>query len=271
MRYQLPSKTRGSTPSWIAVASSMFLLFAIACLPQASFSESEATKRLKTGDKFLAEQNYEGAVEYYTKAISLDVKFIDAYVHRGAAYRELGDLDGAINDYNRALSIKPNHDAFYNRGVVYADKGDTDKAIADYTSALGINPKSVMAYNNRGIVHASRGRYDRAIEDFSSVIALERANPFAYANRSAAYRDKGELNKAIDDLMKVAEIIPDNFHTYYNIAGIYATLVDERNACRFLKKAVEKGFRDWNYLGYDPSMKPVKESACFKEISSGRK
>ncbi|MEE8574383.1 MAG: tetratricopeptide repeat protein [Thermodesulfobacteriota bacterium] len=239
-------------------------------LPSLSMADTEAVKRLKKGDKYLLNYDYESAIEYYTKAISLNVNLIDAYIHRGAAYREVGALDSAIRDYNRAISIKPIHDAFYNRAVVYADKGDTDRAIKDYTNAISKNPQSVMAFNNRGIIHASRGRFDKSIEDFTRVISIEPANAYAYSNRSAAYKDKRKYQKAIDDLMKVVELVPNNFHTYYNIARLYALKADDGSACRFLRKSVEKGFRDWSYLGFDPEMKKVSKSACFKEIMGAR-
>lgn len=253
---------------FIAFSLVLFGLFFV--IPVCSIADTAAVKRLKKGDKYLLNYDYEAAIEYYTKAISLDVKLIDAYIHRGAAYREVGALDSAIKDYNRAISIKPVHDAFYNRAVVYADKGDTDRAIKDYTNAIARNPQSVMAYNNRGIIHASRSRFDKAIEDFTRVISIEPANAYAYSNRGAAYKDKRKYQKAIDDLMKVVELVPNNFHTYYNIARLYALMSDETDACRFLRKSVEKGFRDWNYLGFDPEMKKVRESACFKEIMAGR-
>ena len=38
-----------------------------------------------------------------------------------------------------------------NRGNAWREKGEYDKAIADYDQALAINPKFAPAYSNRGL------------------------------------------------------------------------------------------------------------------------
>jgi tetratricopeptide (TPR) repeat protein len=41
--------------------------------------------------------------------------------------------------------------AYNNRGNAYKDKGEVDRAIADYDQALRLDPKYVKAYINRGV------------------------------------------------------------------------------------------------------------------------
>ena len=40
---------------------------------------------------------------------------------------------------------------YTNRGNAYREKGDVDHAIADFDEALQIDPEHVMAFNNRGV------------------------------------------------------------------------------------------------------------------------
>ena len=64
----------------------------------------------------LAKQNlgdYEGAIADYTKALEIDPDFADAYYNRGNAKKKLGDYKGAIADYNKALEIGPDFAAAY--------------------------------------------------------------------------------------------------------------------------------------------------------------
>ena len=42
--------------------------------------------------------------------------------------------------------------AYYNRGLTYHDKGDIDIAINDFNKALEINPRFSWAYNNLGYI-----------------------------------------------------------------------------------------------------------------------
>ena len=47
--------------------------------------------------------------------------------------------------------------ANYNRGVSYRNKGDNEKALADYERALKLNPKYANAYNGRANIKADLG------------------------------------------------------------------------------------------------------------------
>src|SRR5947209_14999987 len=92
---------------------------------------------------------------------------------RGIARKAKGDLDGAIADYDRAISLNPTYAlAYYNRGIARGDKGDLNGAIADYTKAVELNPDYVSAYYNRGNVRRERGELDEAVADYTKASAL---------------------------------------------------------------------------------------------------
>jgi len=48
------------------------------------------------------------------------------YINRGSAYNALGNYSQAIEDYSRAIEIKPGYfsEAYFNRGIVYINQGD---------------------------------------------------------------------------------------------------------------------------------------------------
>ena len=55
----------------------------------------------------------EGALEDYYKAISINPKNAEAYNSRGLLRTEMRDLEGALKDLNKAISINPNFDLAY--------------------------------------------------------------------------------------------------------------------------------------------------------------
>ena len=62
---------------------------------------------MQRGDVELGRNRLDAAIIRYTQAIKLDPSFADASVRRGIARRAKGDLNGAIQDFERAEDIDP--------------------------------------------------------------------------------------------------------------------------------------------------------------------
>lgn len=123
-----------------------------------------------------------------------------AYLARGHAYRDGGDLDHAIADYTAAIGLAP-HDkeALYSRGYALHDRGEFDRAIADYTAAIAIDDNDGDTYYARAVSYHAKGDLDHAIADYTTVIRLKPDFANAYHNRGVAYRKKGDVVDANKD------------------------------------------------------------------------
>ena len=74
--------------------------------------------------------NFELAIEYYTKAINLNPNYFKAYFNRGFAYDKISQYDKAIKDYSKAIEINPNSAyAYYNRAISYDKKGELNHTL----------------------------------------------------------------------------------------------------------------------------------------------
>ena len=108
----------------------------------------------------------QGAIAAYTKAITIDDKYVQAYNGRGLVQFDTGDRQGAIADYNEALRISPdNAQAYNNRGNARAAQGDREGAVSDYDEAIRLNPNFGAAYNNRGNARVESGDKDAGLAD----------------------------------------------------------------------------------------------------------
>ncbi len=58
-------------------------------------------------------QDYQIQIEYYTKAIELDPRYIIAYYNNGIAKYNLGNYREAIQDYSTAIVLDPRNPDFY--------------------------------------------------------------------------------------------------------------------------------------------------------------
>jgi tetratricopeptide (TPR) repeat protein len=145
-----------------------------------------------------------------------------AYVNRGVAYRQKGEFDKAIADYDHALKMNQKDTrAYYNRANAYFGKGELERALADYSRSIELTPTNANAYMNRGIVQRQRGEYDLAIADFNRVIQLNPSYEEAYYNRGGAFFDKGELEHAIADYSRFITASPKDAKAYINRGLVY--------------------------------------------------
>jgi tetratricopeptide (TPR) repeat protein len=159
---------------------------------------------------------------YQTWASQLQKTALE-YYRKGNARYDLGDYQGAIDDYNQALKLDPNNaKAYYNRGIARSDLGDNQGAIDDYTQAIKLDPNNAYAYNtnnayaynNRGFARYNLGDKQGAIDDYTQAIKLDPNNAYAYNNRGFARYNLGDNQGAMDDLQKAAELrISTGFRT----------------------------------------------------------
>ena len=129
---------------------------------------------LRQGIEAYHKGEYDCAIENFTKAIVLKPNDANVYNHRGVVYYYKGDYDHAIEDFTKTIELNPNNvETYLHRGLAYQSKGDYDRAIKDYTKAIELNPNYAQAYYNRGIAYGVKGDYDRAIEDYTKAMALK--------------------------------------------------------------------------------------------------
>jgi lipoprotein NlpI len=97
------------------------------------------------------------------------------YNKRGIAEAHQDDFDGAIADYSRALELDPKFVAAYRaRGIAKQAKNDFEGAIADYNRALELDPNLAIAYADRGISRFSSRHWSDALKDFNRFFDLSK-------------------------------------------------------------------------------------------------
>lgn len=87
------------------------------------------------------------AIRQLTKAIDLDPKCAIAYSYRGYEYFYLEEYLSAKRDFDTAILLEPdNHEYYAGRGQVLQALGDSDGALNDYNHALTLNPLYMLAH-----------------------------------------------------------------------------------------------------------------------------
>ena len=100
--------------------------------------------------------NYNGT-DLYEKKKSKDAQLAITYNNQGVYAKNQGRFAEALDNYNKALDLKPNYaKAYINRANLYAAQGLISEALADYDQAItiGLKVKKDLAalYINRGLL-----------------------------------------------------------------------------------------------------------------------
>jgi tetratricopeptide (TPR) repeat protein len=200
----------------------------------------------------IANGDLDNAIEDFNRAIELNPDLAKAFSSRGLAYRRKGWYDHAIADYNKSLVLNPHDAETYNkRGFSWYQKGNLERAIDDFDRAIGIDPQYTLAFFNRGVAFHQKGALDRAIEDCNKVLELNSEHSEAYGIRCLAWLEKGELDHALKDCDQALKLNPQNISAYSTRGVIWLQAGELEMACSDLAKACN--------LGSCETLKTVKE------------
>ncbi|MEB3232604.1 MAG: tetratricopeptide repeat protein [Leptolyngbyaceae bacterium] len=163
----------------------------------------------------------QGALDDYTDAIvflpSTAETALKSYVNRGSVRGDLGDETGAIEDYSIAIQTDPSMaSAYLNRCLSRSNLNDHQGAIADCSQAINLAPNSVRAYQNRGLARRRLGDTAGALEDFNIAINLDPEDPDPHYNRGLARLELGDSLGAIDDFTAAIDLNPNHALVYYD-------------------------------------------------------
>ncbi len=100
---------------------------------------------------------------------------------------------------------------YYNLGNAYFSKGLTDSAIEQYQIAINLKPEHAGAHNNLGVAYKTKGLTDRAIEQYQIAVSLKPDFADAHYNLGLLYLNTGSIDMARTEFERVLEIEPDNY------------------------------------------------------------
>ena len=201
------------------------------------------------GLAFRERGQFDLAMEDFNKAITLDPTFANAYTSRGWTFKDMGQIDRAMDDYNRAISLDPTrYIAYNNRGMVYRETGRIDSALSDFTASIALNPSFAQAYTNRGLAFGQVGQLDRALEDYTAAITADPYFSNAYNNRGLVYERTGLLDQALEDFNAAIRLDPSGVEAYNNRGLVYEDLGRFDRAIEDYTTAIE--LKPDDYLSY---------------------
>jgi cytochrome c-type biogenesis protein CcmH/NrfG len=98
---------------------------------------------MEIGSVYHSAHQFNDAAIYYGKAVQADPKNVDAHTKLAISLFRSGDVDGAIAELNRALSLDPKDpNSLFNLGMIRLQaKQDPMGALAAWQKLLKLNPQ----------------------------------------------------------------------------------------------------------------------------------
>ncbi len=253
-------------------------------LARSRFHRANMLERL--GERERALNDFRGAIEPLGKSIELPPSTPSqqawAYRLRGDCYTKLEQYDNALDDYSKALELLPSASYSYKRrGFIYYKINEYEEAIADLNKAVELNPDdssnvtwiapslvaqcpdqtfrdgiidlagkaieltsgSAGSYCARARIYASLSEYDKSAADYDKALQIDPQYAFAYWARASLRANKGDVDAAIADYQKAVGLGIDepallNDFAWLLVAGSVEQR-DPEQALPLAQKAVE--------------------------------
>lgn len=150
---KMPLPGRKSTPPPPPRAAEPDRSGMIAALEQETQTNPQnAEAWTQLGNEFFDSDQYEKAIQAYSKSLDLNPNNADVWTDLGIMYRRSGKPEEAIKKFDRAIEADPKHEiARLNKGIVLLhDLKDTDGALKAWEELIEINPIA-MAPTGRSV------------------------------------------------------------------------------------------------------------------------
>jgi len=207
------------------------------------------------------------AILQFEKALRIEPSFPTAHNNLGTILKKRGRLSEAMHHFSEALRLKPDYSgALYNLGNALAAEGRLNEAIDRYYQALAITPTDAEIHNNLGNALFNLDKVADARDHYYKAISLQPSFVPALLNIAKSHASVGEYETARLYFEKVIHLKPDTRETYYYMAVTYARQNRSVESVEWLRRAIQKGFNNWEFLKNDRQLDNIRKSSDYRKL-----
>ncbi len=223
----------------------------------------EAISLKNHGDNFLKLKKYNLAIAQYAAALNIVPDLKSAIANLGIAYQKTGNLNKAVNTFNKLLTLNPEYPGiiYYNLGEIYEKAGKPKKSLAYFLKAASNSVSPERSYQKAGQIYMEQKDWENAIINFKLSIANKKdmknaylimllVNQESYTDTSRNYKEIADIIETksyLQDLSKfdnnifIKQLNSDNdlAKTYNNTGYCLALLENYTESKEYLKKAIK--------------------------------
>jgi tetratricopeptide (TPR) repeat protein len=202
-------------------------------------------------DIFMARKNYGEAADYYQRALrQLNFRNAALWNKLGITYQQQMKYHSARKAYGKATHLKKDFaEAWNNIGTTYFMENKFGKSVKYYKRAIEAKGNDAAFHLNLGTSYYHLKKYKEAVDEYRVALGLD---PNVLTQQSAL----GAVIRA-----RGADV-----QFYYYMAKAFALNGQAEEAVRYLRRALEDGFRDQKRIEEDPDFDKIRQHPAYVEL-----
>lgn len=216
----------------------------------------------------------EDALRMIDLAIASDSTSSEYHYDKADILYYMGKGKEAIGEMTVYIEAEPDWaGGYYRRGFYKDNMGDVDGAIEDYSYSIMLKPDFAYSYLGRADMYLRKGERDLANRDYEQVIKMD---TIIGNNNCAhyAYYALGMKDKALEFTNRILEK-NKNPGNWYDAACLSARMGDKEKALEYLRKCLDMGYNKLVHIHLDDDMNLIRQTPEFismmKEYSERNK
>ncbi|VDM63881.1 unnamed protein product [Angiostrongylus costaricensis] len=176
-------------------------------------------------------------LDLYTSGLRVCAKNAKVHYNLAKVLSEIGDVDGAEQNYWNAIRLNPQYDhAMNNLANILEAKGRRKEAELLLKKAVRSKPTFATAWMNLGITLMNQNKYEEALQSFHQSLRIRPLSADCLFNIGNLYQKMGQPQKALEAWMNATRLNPNHIHALTNVF----VLLDELEQCSLVVEISRK-------------------------------
>ncbi len=165
---------------------------------------------LKEANELLKQEQYSEAIAKYEELLVAQPSFYQTHEFIAIAYREMGDYDAALAQFEKVLAEDASHaGALIGVGDMLVSQQKLDEAVEYFEKAVGQTTDAIVPFNVAEM-YFNQQNAAKAVEFYRIATEYKPDWPDAHLKLGYAYLNTGDLDSAKAAFQKTVEVAPES-------------------------------------------------------------
>jgi Flp pilus assembly protein TadD len=174
----------------------------------------------KIAEQAINQRDYQLAHQSCLTILEVDPHHADAYFLLGIINSEIGQINKAIQLFNRALSLKSTDEYLVHLCKCYALQGNMNEALvaADKINLEQLN--HALSLDTLGVALSRIGLHQRALTVFEKALSINDRNPAYYYNYAVSAKFAGLFGQAREAFERAIVLKPNYYQAHFALSDL---------------------------------------------------